>query len=100
MSAHPSPLQRLRAHDRQIDASAWRNDTYRYGDYRLQNDENTMEPQEDVVEKRRVRRAYVSMSAPANNGGSPLAENLLFLAMLVGSICGLYRLIIYLLSQS
>lgn len=58
---------------------------------------NTMGPQEDVVEKRRIRRQHVSVAA--GESSSTLSENIFLLLLLVGSIYGLYRLTIYLLMQ-
>lgn len=62
---------------------------------------NTMGPQEDVVESRRVTRNRVVVTAPrAASTKSILTENILLLVLLVASIYGLYYLSIYLLNQS
>lgn len=62
---------------------------------------NTLGPQEDVVESRRMTRNRVVMSAPrAATTKSILMENLLLLILLVASIYGLYCLSIHLLNQS
>lgn len=83
------------------DDESWRDDAYRYADYRLSNDINSMAPQEDVVEARRHRRRQrVEISRGRNNGSNILAENLLLLVFLIGSIYGLYKLTLYLLTQS
>ena len=104
MAKRPSNLDRLRSYERRhrhADVNAWRNESYRYGDYRLQEEEaNTLGPQEDVVENRRIKRQHVAMQHAANNGGSPIFENLTFLGLLIGSVYGLFRIAVYLLSQS
>lgn len=82
------------------DPEAWRDAAYRYADYRLQNDENTLGPQEDVVEKRRARRRHVAMASPTESGSNRLAENVILLLFLVVSIYVLYKVTIYLLTQS
>lgn len=63
---------------------------------------NTLGPQEDVVENRRLRhRKRVTVTAPRSaSTGNILLENIFLLLMLFGSIFGLYRLIIYILNQS
>ena len=62
---------------------------------------NTLGPQEDVVESRRVTRNRVVVAAPRSaTTKSILAENILLLVLLVASIYGLYSLSIYLLNQS
>ncbi len=63
--------------------------------------ENTMEPQEDVVEQRRARRKHVTLvDGRTSATRNILAENILLLVLLVASIYGLYRLSIYILNQS
>lgn len=87
-----------RSRRRGADPEAWRDDAYRYADYRLCNDVNTLGPQEDVVERRRVgRKRVVTQTA---GGSNALAENLILLLFLIGSIYGLYQLTLYLLTQS
>lgn len=62
---------------------------------------DTLGPQEDVVESRRVTRNRVVVAEPrVATTKSILAENMLLLVLLVASIYGLYRLSIYLLNQS
>lgn len=62
---------------------------------------NTMEPPEEVVERRRMHRRRVMMvNAGGANTRNILRENVIMLLLLVASIYGLYRLIIYLLNQS
>ena len=58
---------------------------------------NTLGPMEELMER---RRHLVSVSRSTSNSGASLSENLLLLALLAGSIYGLYRLALYLLSQS
>lgn len=60
---------------------------------------NTLGPMEELMERRRHRHP-VSVSRSTSNSGSSLSENLLLLAMMAGSIYGLYRLALYLLTQS
>lgn len=63
--------------------------------------ENTMGPQEDVVERRRARRKHVTLvDARTSTTRNILTENILLLVLLVASIYGLYRLSIYILNQS
>ena len=58
---------------------------------------NTLGPMEELMER---RRHPVSVSRGTTNSGASLSENLLLLALLAGSIYGLYRLALYLLTQS
>ncbi|MGN0867983.1 MAG: hypothetical protein ACI4O9_00465 [Akkermansia sp.] len=58
---------------------------------------NTLAPMEELMER---RRHPVAVSRGATNSGASLSENLLLLALLAGSIYGLYRLALYLLTQS
>lgn len=69
--------------------------------YRIADPANTLGPQEDVMERReREYRHRVTTAAHQNdNGSSGITENLILLAILAGSIYGLYRLCIYLLMQ-
>lgn len=67
---------------------------------RVADPANTLGPQEDVMERReREYRHRVSTAVPQNDSGSGMTENLFLLAILAGSIYGLYRLCIYLLMQ-
>ena len=62
---------------------------------------NTLGPQEDVVEYRRAQhRKRVTITGAAPRNRNILMENLLLLAVLIGSIWGLYALTIYLLTHS
>ena len=62
---------------------------------------NTLGPQEDVVESRRLKRSRVVVEeSHSTSTRSILAENMLLLVLLVASIYGLYCLSIYLLNQS
>lgn len=68
---------------------------------RVADPANTLGPQEDVMERReREYRHRVTTAAHQNNNNSSgMTENLILLAILAGSIYGLYRLCIYLLMQ-
>lgn len=67
---------------------------------RIADPANTLGPQEDVMERReREYRHRVTTAAQTGDGGSGITENLFLLAILAGSIYGLYRLCIYLLMQ-
>ncbi|MBR5894651.1 MAG: hypothetical protein IKZ13_03815 [Akkermansia sp.] len=59
---------------------------------------NTLGPNEEVVEKRR-RRKHVVISTGSSQTRSVLGENLILLAALIASIYGLYSLCIYILNQ-
>ena len=61
---------------------------------------DTLGPQEDVMESRRLRRNRVVMAAPRASTRGILIENIILLALLVASIYGLYLLIIHLLNHS
>lgn len=106
MSASRTSLNRLRDYERRqvsaftADTAIWIEDEPRRRTTRRRttiDPANTLGPQEDVVEKRRIRRQHVSLTAGDNN--STLTENLFLLMLLIGSIYGLYRLTIYLLMQ-
>lgn len=61
---------------------------------------NTLGPQEDVLERREHEyRHRVRTAAAQRDSSSGITENLILLAVLAGSIYGLYRLCIYLLMQ-
>lgn len=61
---------------------------------------NTLGPQEDVVESRRMTRRRVEMSLPRSSATKTiLMENILLLVLLIVSIYGLYLLSIYILRQ-
>lgn len=67
---------------------------------RVADPANTLGPQEDVMERReREYRHRVNAAAPQGESNSGITENLILLAILAGSIYGLYRLCIYLLMQ-
>ena len=69
--------------------------------YSKQLDKNTLAPPEDIVDARRRRPARnINMQHVSGQSRSALTENLILLALLVGSIYGLYRLSIYLLNQA
>lgn len=72
---------------------------YERGRYNPQ-DYNTLGPNEEVLESRRVhKRNRVAMAAPRrSNTGNILMENFFFLLLLVGSICGLYYAILHILN--
>ena len=70
-------------------------------DYMRRYPANTLGPQEDVVEYRRAQhRKRVTITGAAPRNRNILMENLLLLAVLIGSIWGLYALTIYLLTHS
>lgn len=70
-------------------------------DYKRRYPANTLGPQEDVLEYRRVRhRNRVTITGAAPRNRNILLENLLLLAVLAGSIWGLYTVTIYLLTHS
>lgn len=67
---------------------------------RVADPANTLGPQEEVLERReREYRHRVNTAAHQDDSGSGMTENLILLAILAGSIYGLYRLCIYLLMQ-
>lgn len=67
---------------------------------RVADPANTLGPQEDVMERReREYRHRVTTAVPQGDSSSGMTENLILLAILGGSIYGLYRLCIYLLMQ-
>lgn len=107
MSSSRSSLDRLRDYERRqvhaftADHAAWQEEEPRRRTKRRRtpvDTVNTMGPQEDVVERRRIRRQHVSVAAGENNGN--LSENLFLLMLLAASIYGLYRLTLYLLMQA
>ncbi len=60
---------------------------------------NTLGPQEDVVENRRMNCRPVNVSpATANSTRRLLVENVLALILITGCIYGVYRLVIYILN--
>lgn len=104
--SRPSSLERLKELERSARSRSrripddWGNDDYSYSAPRYSRDINTLGPQEDVVERRRVHRQRVNIAHTHASGSNMLAENVIMLLFLVGSIYGLYKLIIYLLTQS
>lgn len=108
--ARQSSLDRLKELERRsirsrsrgyADDESWRDDAYRYADYRLSNDDpNSMAPPEDVIDARRRRRQRVAVNQAPAAGNSQLTENILLLVFLIGSIYGLYKLTLYMLTQS
>lgn len=106
MASSRSNLDRLREYERRnvrtfaAEYAAWQEEEPRRRTTRRRapiDTANTMGPQEDVVEKRRIRRQHVNVAA--GESSSTLPENIFLLLLLVGSIYGLYRLTIYLLMQ-
>ena len=82
---------------RQIERSARSNSAYAPAPRRA----NTLGPQEDVVESRRMTRNRVVMAVPRSaTTKSILTENILLLVLLVLSIYGLYLLSVYILKLS
>ena len=59
---------------------------------------NTLGPNEDVVEKRRYRK-HVVISASNGRPSNALGENIMLLLLLILFIVGLYHACIYLLNQ-
>lgn len=60
---------------------------------------NTLEPSEEVLERRRAYRKRVAMDgSAARNSRSMLGENLFLLIMLIAAGYGLYRLCLYTLN--
>lgn len=100
-----SSIDQLRAMERRQalqDRSAWRTPDYRSGTYRSrQASPNTLGPQEDVIEQRRLHRNRVQVSALGSaRHRNILLENLILLAFLAASIWGLYSLTLHLLAQA
>lgn len=92
--------RRSRAKSYATDES-WRDGAYRYADYQLTNDHlNSMAPPEDVVDARRLRRQRVAVSQNTLSGNRQITENIILLVFLIGSIYGLYKLTLYMLTQS
>ncbi len=83
--------ERLRQESREL----WRDTAYRSAEYRLHS-ADTLPPPEDVVEARRQRRTRVVTGRATRSNP---AESLFLLAILVASIYGIYRLIVYVLAQ-
>ena len=71
-----------------------------YSQYSKPLDKNTLTPPEDVMDARRRTPRNINMQHVSGQSRSALTENLILLAVLVGSIYGLYRLSIYLLNQA
>jgi hypothetical protein len=71
-----------------------------YSQYSKPLDKNTLAPPEDVLDARRHTPRNINMQHVSGQSRSALTENLILLALLVGSIYGLYRLSIYLLNQA
>lgn len=66
---------------------------------RVADPANTLGPQEDVMERREREYRHRVTAPTQSDDGSGIKENLFLLALLAGSIYGLYRLCIYLLMQ-
>lgn len=65
------------------------------------NSGNTLGPQEDVVESRRLTRNRVVLAPPRTaNIKRIMAENIALLVLLILSIYGIYRLLIHVLNQA
>lgn len=80
---------------------SWRDDTYRYAEYRLSNDDpNRMAPPEEVTDRRRRKHHPVAISPNTPAANNQLTENIILLLFLIGSIYGLYKLTLYMLTQS
>jgi len=94
-------LMELEAQSRQAPAPARRYGRYEDAWERAVR-RNTMEPSEDVLERRkRMRRRPVALGqAGGTSARNILRENVIMLILIIGSTYGLYRLIIHLLNQS
>ncbi len=95
-----SSIDQLRAMERRQalqERSAWRSSGY--GSRHTAS--NTLGPQEDVVEQRRLHRNRVHVSAIGSaRHRNILLENLILLAFLAASIWGLYSITLHLLAQA
>lgn len=108
--ARQSSLDRLKELERRslrsrsrgyADDESWRDDTYRYAEYRLSNnDPNRMAPPEEVTDRRRRKHHPVAVSPNTPAANNQLTENIILLLFLIGSIYGLYKLTLYMLTQS
>lgn len=78
---------------RYSDPGAWRDTAWQASDYMLEQPRrgrNTLGPQEDVMEERRMRRQRVVATAAPGSRRSGIGENLLVLLALVASIAAVY----------
>lgn len=96
-----SAIERLKASRgyrerlRQESRGLWRDTAYRNAECRLHSTD-TLPPPEDVMEARKRRRTRVTTGGTTRSNP---AESLFLLAILVASIYGIYRLIVYVLAQ-
>ncbi len=79
---------------READPQAWRDTAWQASDYMLEQPRrgrNTLGPQEDVMEERRVRRQRVVGTASAGHSRrSGLGESFLVLLALIASVAAVY----------
>lgn len=71
-----------------------------YSQYTNRLDKNTLAPPEDILDARRRKPGKINMQHVSGQSRNVLTENLILLALLVGSIYGLYKLSMYLLNQA
>ncbi len=70
-----------------------------YYDDQWERPNNTLGPNEEVMEKRRNHRKHVYIATGSHQTKNILGENFILLLALVASIYGLYSLCIYILNQ-
>ena len=101
MSYPPSSYDRLRELELRRNMRQSGSASQPYRDHQRRYPANTLGPQEDVLERRRgLKRKQVTFNGAAPAHRSVLMENLILLAVLIGSIWGLYTLTIYLLTHA
>lgn len=109
--SHSESLRRLKmqdlertAHRSHIkDPQVWRDTAWQASDYMLEQPRrgrNTMGPQEDVMEERRVRRQRVIGTATASGGRrGGIGESLFVLTLLIISVAAVYWVCMQQLTQ-
>ena len=75
-------------------------DMRRYRDHQCRYPANTLGPQEDVLARRRARKRHATVIKAVPSQRNVLLDNIILLAVLAGSIWGLYTLTIYLLTHA
>ena len=99
MPPHNSSFDRLR--ELELRRNMRQSGHYAPQDHKRRYPANTLGPQEDVLEIRRGQhRNRVTISRAATRQRNILLENLILLAVLAGSIWGLYSVTMYLLTHS
>lgn len=71
-----------------------------YRDHQCRYPANTLGPQEDVLARRRARKRHATVIKAVPSQRNVLLDNIILLAVLAGSIWGLYTLTIYLLTHA